>query len=168
VELYLFRHGPAADRDPRRWPDDDLRPLSPQGMRETRQAARGFASLVGSVDRMLASPALRAWRTAEILHDELKHPPAVERCEELVPGAPAAPILAELRRDGHGPGSVAVVGHEPTLGELLGLAVTGEAVAIARLSKAGAAALEFPRTVIPGAARIEWLLTRKQLSARWG
>jgi phosphohistidine phosphatase len=164
MELFLLRHGPALDRDPRRWPDDTLRPLSPDGVRSTRRSARGLAGLVGEADRLLTSPAVRAARTAELFGEALTGAPQLERWEELGPGEPAAGALERLRRTMRGRARVVVVGHEPQLSELLGLSVAGEALSIARLAKAGAAAVEFPRAVTPGAGRLLWMLTRKQLA----
>jgi phosphohistidine phosphatase len=163
VELYIVRHGPAAERNPQRWADDDRRPLTPEGVRETRKAVRGFARLVGKVDRLFSSPAVRAHRTAELLLEELKDAPELELMDLLAPGSPAVGILGEMHQIARPRSRVVLVGHEPTLGELIGLAVTGEAVSIARLAKAGAAALEFPRAVLPSAARLTWLMSRKQL-----
>ena len=57
-----------------------------------------------------------------------------------------------------------IVGHEPTLAEFVGLALTGEGVSVIRLTKGGAACLEFPSAVRPGSGRLLWLLTRKQLA----
>jgi phosphohistidine phosphatase len=163
MEIVLFRHGPAADRDGRRWPDDDARPLTPEGVRATRRAARGLARLVGGIDRLYTSPALRAHRTAELLRAELEAAPELAELEELAPGAPAALLLDRLRRSHRLTARIAVVGHEPTLGELIGLGLVGEAVSVARLAKAGAASVEFPRAAVPGGGRLDWLITRKQL-----
>lgn len=160
-----MRHGPAAERDPHRWANDDERPLTAEGSRAMKQAARGFAGLIDPPDRILSSPAARARRTAEILHDQLEDPPEIEYLEELAPGASAPAVLAQVH-DGARPRSRWIlVGHEPTLGELVGLAVIGEAVSPLRLTKGGAVELEFSRDMVPGGARLNWLLTRKQLMA---
>ncbi len=163
-----MRHGPAKDRDPRRWPDDTARPLSREGVAATRAAARGFAAAVGKVDEIASSPLARARSTAELLAEAYPRPPRLVLWEELASGALAAPILERLAdRPGHREERLVVVGHEPTLGALLGLALTGEPVPFARLAKAGAAALSFPRRVAPGGAQLDWLATRKQLTS-WG
>jgi phosphohistidine phosphatase SixA len=77
----------------------------------------------------------------------------------------ALPIFTRLRRTVEADRTVVIVGHEPTLGEFVGMALTGEGVSFARLTKGGAACLEFPRSLRPGSARLLWLLTRKQLGA---
>jgi phosphohistidine phosphatase len=165
MELYAFRHGPAMDRDPQRWPGDGDRPLSTRGARETRKAAKGFARCTGPVDRIASSPLARAQATAGLLAKAYGHKPKIEVWEELASGAPAAPILERLKASARRNQRVVVVGHEPALGAFVGLALTGETVPIGRLTKAGAVALSFPRSVGAGAAQIEWLATRKQLAA---
>ncbi|MFZ0830153.1 MAG: phosphohistidine phosphatase SixA [Thermoplasmata archaeon] len=162
MEIVIVRHGPAADRDPSRWPDDQRRPLTPDGMRSTRRAAKGLASLRPTVDKVITSPATRAYATAEIFRKVLDVEAELETWEELEPDGAPGPILERLQRLSRKRG-ILVVGHEPTLGELLGLSVTGESVAIARFSKAGAAQITFPEEPRPGAAEIGWVLTRKQL-----
>ena len=74
-------------------------------------------------------------------------------------------MIEKARDDGRGIASMLFVGHEPTLGEAVALGLTGEAVTLVRLSRAGAAALEFSGAVVPGGATLGWLLTRKQLMA---
>lgn len=164
VTVILLRHGPAEERDPARWPDDRLRPLSAKGIAQTRRVAAGLTGLLDGVGHLASGPALRSRRTAELLGRTLDPPRRVELWSELDLDEPAAPILGRLRREVKVHETAVLVGHDPTLAELLGLAVTGEGLPIAHLTKAGAAALEFPASIRPGGARLLWLLTRKQLA----
>lgn len=162
MEIVIIRHGPAADRDPSRWPNDHKRPLSPEGTRSTRRAAKGLATLEPTVDKVITSPATRAYATAEIFREVLEVEAELETWDELLPDEPPGPVLERLQRFSRRRGII-LVGHEPALGELLGLSVTGESVPITRFSKAGAAHISFPEEPRPGAAEIGWVLTRKQL-----
>ena len=164
ARVVVLRHGPAEERNPLRWPDDNARPLSRKGVAETRRVAAGLASLVGRVDRLAASPAVRAHRTAELLRDALRDPPRISDWPELDVGEDADRLFRPLRTVAGRGRTVVLVGHEPTLVGFVGLALTGEAVAVTHLGKAGAALLEFPSSVRPGAATLDWLLTRKQLA----
>jgi phosphohistidine phosphatase len=164
TRVVVLRHGPAEVRDPARWPDDGLRPLTRKGVGQTRRLALGLAKLLGPVSTLATSPAVRARRTAEILRDALEDDPRPTVWPELDVGGLAAPIFAPLRRVGGPNRTVVLVGHEPTLAEFVGLALTGEGVSVTRLTKGGAACLEFPSAVRPGAATLLWLLTRKQLA----
>ena len=162
-ELLIVRHGPAEDRDPRRWPDDEDRPLTRPGVQQTRDAARGLRRLVPRLGRLITSPAVRARKTAKCVQEAYDgEDPTV--WDELRPDAAASPILARLADDRRRtPDPTAVVGHEPALGELVGLSLYGEAVSVVRLSKAGAAFIEFPRAIAPGAGRLVWMLPRQGL-----
>ena len=132
MRLLVLRHGPAESRDPQRWPDDDDRPLTRDGRRETRESAAGLAVLEPSVRTILTSPAARALATAEIVRDRLAVSSKLVRWAELAPGAGAAAALARLATDVPARATVALVGHEPQLGELVGLALTGDAVSVTR------------------------------------
>jgi phosphohistidine phosphatase len=163
MPLYLFRHGPAKTRDPQKWPDDRDRPLTAEGRAQTKRAAQGLLSLVPQIDRIVSSPAERARATAATLHGLLDEPPALEFWEELLPGEPAIYVLEKIGRSARPAQHVVLVGHEPAMGEMVGLALTGDAVSIARLSRAGAAAIEFPRRIGPQSGRLLWLADRETL-----
>ncbi len=161
----VFRHGPAEVRDPARWPRDDRRPLSEEGRVETRRAAQGLVRHLDGVGLLATSGALRARQTAELLREALEEPPPIEVWEELSLGRLAGPLLDRVGRLPRSRRTVALIGHEPALSEFVGLALTGEGVPVVHLSKAGAVLIEFPSSVRPGAGRLLWALTRKQLIA---
>ena len=151
-ELVIVRHAIAEERDPRRWAQDSARPLSPRGKRRFRPAARGLGRLI-RVDVVLTSPCVRAVQTAELLRRTADWP-AAERLPALRPGRPAAQLLALLaRRREH---CVAIVGHEPQLGELLALAVGGPGQAPLGLRKGGAASVRFRNRPAAGRGELRW------------
>ena len=113
--LYLVRHAIAAERGPK-YPDDDLRPLTKQGMEKMKVAARGFANLDPELDMVISSPLVRARQTAEILLAELAPAPAHELIEELSPGNSPADLADALGRYAK-QRAIALVGHEPDLGK---------------------------------------------------
>ena len=160
MELFLVRHAIAEDQDPRRWPDDADRPLTEEGVELFRQAARGLARIAPSIDVVLASPFVRAWRTAEVLAEEAGWP-SPERCGALEAGRPTAGLVKEIRQR-QGLDSLAVVGHEPDLSELAARLLAGKEDALAmEMKKGGVASL-----VVQGesaAAYLRWLATPKIL-----
>jgi len=84
-ELYLIRHGLAAERGDA-WPDDAKRPLTERGMSRLRKGARGLARLGVSLDVVLTSPLVRTRQTAEIVAGAFDpHPPLVN-VDGLAPG----------------------------------------------------------------------------------
>ncbi len=164
VRVVVVRHGPAELRDPGRWPNDDVRPLSRRGVTQTKRAARGLARLASPVDRLATSVAQRASNTAEIVAHALSSPVKLETWPELAPGNFPAPLFDRLNRSARPGEEVVLVGHAPTLPEFLGMAVHGSDLSVVHLTKGGAACLEFPDGVRPGAGHLLWVLTRKQLS----
>jgi phosphohistidine phosphatase len=164
VEIYLVRHAAASERDPERWPDDSKRPLTPQGEREFRLAARRLARLVPRVDAIFSSPYQRAGRTAEIL-SELDSWPAPEPSPVLEPTLP--PEKAALALQDHAEASaVAVVGHRPGLHELAAYLLTGRGDGLEiGLEKGGVACIRFGGVLEPGTGELRWMLTPELLKS---
>jgi len=160
MRIVLFRHGPAGQRDPVRWPDDRLRPLTPRGVRRTRLAAAGIGRLEPHLGAIVTSPLLRALATAALLKEQAGHAD-LEMMEALAPGGPPHAII-ELLAARPATKDIALVGHEPDLGQLAGLMVFDESVSIG-LKKAGACAIEFADGVRPGAGNLTWFLPPRVL-----
>jgi phosphohistidine phosphatase len=115
IELYLIRHGIAAERGPN-FPDDAKRPLVQKGVTRLRQSAGGLAALDVAFDVVLTSPLTRARQTAEIMAEALPGKPAVHVLESLAPGGTFAAFVEELGKYAKR-SRIACVGHEPDLGQ---------------------------------------------------
>jgi phosphohistidine phosphatase len=115
-ELYLIRHAIAEERGDA-WPDDAKRPLSDEGTSRMRKAARGFERLGVSLDLVLTSPLVRARQTAEIVAAVMPQRPSIVTVDALAPGGGYAALAAELEKHGR-KNRIALVGHEPDIGEL--------------------------------------------------
>jgi len=116
LELYLVRHAIAAERG-EEYPDDSKRPLTSQGMSRFRKEARALDALGMSVAVVLTSPLVRTRQTADILAGHLSGGPPVVATDALAPAGTAAAVYHELARHAK-KGSIALVGHEPNIGEL--------------------------------------------------
>src|SRR5437773_3100599 len=115
-ELYLIRHGLAEERG-EAWPDDTKRPLTEDGMDRLRKEARGLARLGLTVDVVLTSPLVRTRQTAEIVASALDPRPHIVNADSLAPGGTFQALVADLEK--HAKKSrLALVGHEPSIGEL--------------------------------------------------
>ena len=164
MELYLVRHGIAFDADPTEWPDDSARPLTPEGEKRFRRAARGLKELVATVDLVLASPFVRAWRTAEILHQDAGWPAPV-KCEALEAGRSGAEVLQALQAHSTLK-AVALVGHEPSLHELASYLLTADTGHVQiEMRKGSVARVELDEALRPGSARLVWLLPPRVMRA---
>ena len=103
---------------------------------------------------------MRAWHTAEILHEEAGWP-APEPAPALEPSFPHAAV--ELLQ-GHAGRSIALVGHEPHLSELASLLVSGDEHALGlELKKGATVLLEFDVRPAAGTATLRWIATPKIL-----
>jgi phosphohistidine phosphatase len=116
IELYLIRHGIAVERG-ERYPDDRKRPLTAEGIARLKKEAKALDSLGVSFDRILSSPLIRTRQTADVFSNTLRTKPRVALSEALSPAGTPAAVLEELERHARN-GSIALVGHEPNLGEL--------------------------------------------------
>lgn len=119
LELYLVRHAVAAERGPE-YPDDNLRPLTADGIQKWRKAVAGLRAFGLELDLVLTSPLVRARDTADLLAAGLKPKPRVTAVEALAPGGRAADIVSAVttQAGARRASRLALVGHEPGLGEL--------------------------------------------------
>jgi phosphohistidine phosphatase len=165
MQLYIVRHGIAIDREDPKSPSDPERYLTAEGLKKTREVARGFAALKISPDVFLSSPYVRAMQTAEIFAEEVKFAKSrIKQTELLLPGAEPAAFFRELLRTSRSEESAICFGHAPQLDELIAFAV-GTKKDVTQLKKAGAACLELTR-ISPPAGSLVWLSTPKILRKR--
>ena len=136
MDLWVIRHGLAVDRErfPADRPDAE-RPLTKAGAERVRLVADALGERGVRFDVLLFSPWRRALETADLLAPLVDGRLTVTSSLRTAPGPQ---LLDEL--DGE---RCAVVGHEPWLGELIGLLVFGDPLLAEglRLGKAGVAHL---------------------------
>jgi len=160
MQLLLIRHADAGERDPALWPDDTLRPLSEKGRKRHRRVARRLRRRGLVPTLLLSSPWLRAWQTA-VITTELTKAPAPLANPALAEDPDLARFAAAI-----GPqppeAVIGLVGHEPWLGELASLLLTGDAHRVAiDLPKSGVLGLA-AEEVAPGAARLTFMWRPKR------
>jgi phosphohistidine phosphatase len=158
-ELYLVRHAIAAERG-EEWPDDTKRPLTADGVSRFREVVEGLAWFGVGLDEVYSSPLVRTHQTADLLSAGLDPKPPVRLLDTLAPGHEPAAVLNELakrvkRR------RVALVGHEPDLGELAA-ALIGAQRAL-RFRKGGVCRIDVDRIGASAAGSLVWFLPPKVL-----
>lgn len=120
MDLILWRHAEAVMEAAGQ--DDLQRALTSKGERQAQKMAEWLNRHLAHSTRVLVSPALRCQQTAQALGRKFR------TVDSLGPGAGAAAVLAAARwPDATEP--VLVVGHQPTLGLVASLALTGTAQA---------------------------------------
>jgi phosphohistidine phosphatase len=115
-EIYLVRHAIAAERG-EEWPDDSRRPLTERGIARFKEGVAGLLELDVAVDEIFTSPLVRAKQTAELLAAGLESKPSVKLLDALSPGHAPAAVMTQLAKAARRR-RIALVGHEPGLGEL--------------------------------------------------
>jgi phosphohistidine phosphatase len=164
VELLVVRHAIAENREDfaRTGRDDGLRPLTAKGRRRFEESAHGLRTLVERIDVLATSTLARAIETGDLLADEFEVRRGT-RLAELAPEADPAslgPWLGKHRTRS----TVAIVGHEPHLSQLVEYLLTGSrGRGFVSLKKGGACLLALQEAALAGRAELRWLLTPAQL-----
>lgn len=162
MRLLVVRHAAAEDKDEfaRTGGSDELRPLTADGKRDMREAARGLRNVVPRLDLLATSPLVRAVETAEILGVEYERKQVV--VEALRPDSPYDD-LARWAREHTKKDVVAIVGHEPHLSGLASWLLTGSNNSFIDLKKGAACLLEMEDAPAAGSAILLWSLAPRQL-----
>ena len=146
---------------------DAERPLTNDGRKKMRQAARGLVALAPDVRLIATSPLVRAVETAEIVakrYEKAGREPETVRLTALAPGRPSNALLGWLAEQSR-EHVVTIVGHEPGLGQFVSWALTGLRDSFVEFKKGAACLLEFEDAVRPGRAKLLWALRPGQLRA---
>jgi phosphohistidine phosphatase len=113
MNLILWRHAEAEDGS-----NDLARALTAKGQRQARRMATWLEARLPDKYKVICSRARRSQDTARALTDKFKVDANID------PGASYAAILAAVDWP-HGSGTVIVVGHQPTLGEVASMVLAG-------------------------------------------
>jgi phosphohistidine phosphatase len=164
MKLYLLRHAIAAERDPDKYPDDALRPLTATGSKKMIKVADALYQMGLQVDLILSSPCLRARQTAEIArrHLHLKKDRLL-LIDALAPASDPGQLIAEIQAK-YMTDRLMLVGHEPDLSNLISWLLSGEPSIPITMKKAGICSLSVEQLVAGKCAGLEWLINPGQRS----
>jgi phosphohistidine phosphatase len=158
--LYFLRHASAGESlsNPKR---DEKRALDPVGIDQCGYVGRALNTLGVQVSAIISSPLKRATQTASLVGNELGYEGKLALEDALRPNASFADFRKLLdkyaRHD-----AVMVVGHNPSLSEFVGRAISENGCeARVELKKAGVVKVETQRN----SAEMQWCLTPKLLRA---
>jgi phosphohistidine phosphatase len=115
MELILWRHAEAVDGTP-----DHSRALTDKGLRQAEHMANFLSPRLPSNTRILVSPALRAQQTASALTKKFTTEPAIN-----IDVSPEDVLVAAGWPSANG--TTLLVGHQPWLGQVAALLMTGSA-----------------------------------------
>ena len=157
-QVYLIRHGIAIDRALSE--KDETRTLTEKGRKKTEKVAKRLKEIGINFEIILTSPLLRATQTAEILKAE----GLTKTLETFPPLAPNGNIEDWLNWwEENTTETVALVGHEPNLGNWSELLIWGEIKGKLVVKKAGIIGLNCPENLSPFANSELFLFT----SPKW-
>jgi phosphohistidine phosphatase len=156
MDLFLLRHAIAEQRDPTKYPDDALRPLTEKGIKRMRRVAEGFLAAGLTFDVIYTSPYTRARQTADIVADVCGLRKVLRETDTLaVDGDPEA-LIAELKKVDAT--SILLVGHEPYLSELISHLLVGDASLDVTMKKGGLCKLTVGMLKYGKCATLDWLI----------
>ena len=159
LELYLVRHGIAENRG-EDWPDDSKRPLTNGGIAKLRKQARGLVALDVTFDQIISSPLVRTRQTADVLAEVVKGKPPIATTDALAPAGTPAAVIQEIGRHAR-KARLALVGHEPNLGELAAQLIGAKAPL--EFKKGGICRIDFDVLPPKGVGALRWFVTPKML-----
>ena len=162
MEVYFIRHGIAAERGT--YADDEQRPLVERGKVKTAKVAERLLTAGLKFDLILSSPLVRAYQTAEILQ-QAGLSKAIETFVPLKPDGEIAQWLEWLEsyQQKKPKTKIALVGHQPDLGEWIEMLIWGNVKNQLVVKKAGVIGLEIPDLGTPISRSTLFLLT----SPKW-
>lgn len=159
---YLIRHGIAVNRGAAGVLDDRSRELTPQGIQKMGRNAAALARLRLVIDEIWTSPLMRARQTADIVAKNLNLTGKPRVVKALSPGGDCRQLIQRLSQYVDR-GGVALIGHEPDLGKLASFLLTGSSSGFVEFKKGGIACIEVEDFQSTLQARLQWLLTPKQM-----
>jgi phosphohistidine phosphatase len=163
VNIFLLRHGIAAEPGAPGIKTDAERPLIPKGEQRLRAAAAAMETMGLSFDAIISSPFLRAKQTAEIVAKILKLERNLTFSSDLIPGGNPQALIRQLNGLKPAPENILLVGHEPHLSRLIALLVSGDTTATIEMKKGSLCKLETQELEYGHCATLKWLLTPGQM-----
>jgi phosphohistidine phosphatase len=159
LEVYLIRHGVAEARG-EEYPDDSKRPLTSEGMARLRREAKGLDALDVVFAQIVTSPLVRTRQTADVLSESMKAKAPIVNSDALAPAGTPGAVIQELAKYAK-KGSVALVGHEPNMGELAARLIGARAPL--EFKKGAICRIDFDVLPPKGVGRLRWFITPKVL-----
>lgn len=156
MDLYLIRHADALALGENGVTEDEDRPLSDKGERQSAALGQFLKTHDITFDRVISSPLLRAKQTTEIMLKAADMEASFTFANELTPNArPKKLARALMKTSGE---KIALIGHLPHMGDFTAWIIGGKKAQI-EFSKAGMALVSTGDSPIKGNGVLHWLMT---------
>jgi phosphohistidine phosphatase len=163
MELYFIRHAAAEPVGQENDYLDERRRLTAEGRQRMQETAAGLRSLGVKFDAILTSPLMRAIETAEIIAQALEMDRnLIQRTAALAPQSTVGSLVIEIRKHAELAG-VAIIGHQPDIGQAISRVVCGYPDASIQFKKGSVCAVRVSETAPTIRGVLLWLMTPKQL-----
>ena len=170
VDLYILRHGDAEPLGLNSQDDAD-RSLTSEGLEVMARAGQGMCRMGITLDVLLSSPKKRARQTAQIVHEELSLVSPITFSDSITTGS-WKELLVEVnvanthtnkQYSQYLDAGVMIVGHEPYLGQLIGVLTTGVSSCFTELVPGSLCKLRLRKIAYRQVGTIQWMLTPEHL-----
>lgn len=157
MKLYFIRHAPAEFRHvfAQTGQSDSLRPLTEKGTQRMKDVLKHFSKFETNIDVFLQSPLTRAQQTGDICRSFYPDAKFVTT-ENLSPDHSAQRLYDEIQS--YDVDAMAIVGHEPDLGQFLSWLMFRQATDHFPLKKSGIAKIDLYKD---GRCYLKWMLRPK-------
>ncbi|MDP2209100.1 MAG: phosphohistidine phosphatase SixA [Bacteroidota bacterium] len=152
MNVYILRHGEVSHEAL----TDRERPLSDDGKKAIDRTAKYFTDAKIQLTKIITSPLLRAWQTAQIIGDNLKISDHIQESDFLLSESNPADIIRELKnfRDDE---KVLLVGHQPFLSLLTAILIGNTAEKIG-MRTSSLACVEIQQPIVEGKGALKDLI----------
>jgi len=164
MELYLLRHAIAVPRETPGYDDDSKRPLTPEGKRKMRRIAGAMQALDVQFDLILSSPFTRARQTAEIVAEVFQAEKKLVLEDTLAVGGDLRTLINRINTAYGTLERIMLVGHEPSMSELISVLIAGDTRVSITLRKGGLCKLTTSALRYGQCATLDCLLAPRQLT----
>jgi phosphohistidine phosphatase len=154
MDLYLIRHAHAVDGE--LGMRDEDRPLTAQGRRQAIELGKALAQKGVRFSRVVTSPLVRAVETAELVAVTLGFDAGLDVCHAMTPEGHWKQLVRSVLEPLAGEPSLALFGHEPSIGHFLGKLLGQKGLS---MQKGSVARLDFQDAEHP--AKLVWTLAPK-------
>lgn len=160
MKLYIIRHAPALERHifAQNESDDSLRPITDKGIERMQETLKVLTKTETHIDLVLQSPYKRCVETGKIIKQF--YPQAIFKKSEFLKPDHSAQSLYDFIF-AQKVESIALVGHEPDLGQFISWLLFRQATDCFPLKKAGIAKMDLYQD---GRAYLKWMLHPKMVT----
>ncbi len=143
------------------YPDDRERPLTSEGVARFKRVVEGLKDFDVKLELVLSSPLVRANHTAQLLVAGIGGKPRLDTLEALSPGGRQIQVLEAITKASKRAKQIAIVGHEPDLGELAARLLRSRGTI--EFKKGAVCCIELDGAMPTGPGMLRWLLPPRAL-----